>query len=356
MSVPYTPLNGLRVLEVGRLLPAPLVGTFLCDLGAEVIKLEPAPQGDKTRGTPLFSLLARGKRLLSLPSANWPAAWPYLLPHTDILILNHRPATLSALHLVPETLLTTYPHLITVNLLGHEDGRPGHDLNFLAESGVLDRLRPAPDAPPIVPGFLFGDLLGGTASALIRVLAALYQREKTGRGAFLTLAITTEMLRWSYATAFLYLSGEGQVPPPSQELFSGGLPAYRVYRTKDHRYMVAAALESHFWEGFCQHIGCPDLIPLGYALNDPAAHIAIEALFQSKTFSEWEALLRETAFCVSPVYTFAEAIQQPWAASVWREKFLTFSDSQAILTEPGAPGADNARLRESLSLPADLFA
>jgi hypothetical protein len=56
------------------------------------------------------------------------------------------------------------------------------------------------------------------------------------------------------------------------------------------------------------------------------------------------------------VYTFAEAIQQPWAASVWREKFLTFSDSQAILTEPGAPGADNARLRESLSLPADLFA
>lgn len=355
MSTPNAPLQSLRVLEVGRLLPAPLVGTFLRDLGAEVIKLEPAPQGDKTRGTSLFSLLARGKHLLSLPPPNWPAAWPYLLPHIDILILNHRPATLAALQLLPDSLKAAYPHLITINLLGHEDGRPGHDLNFLAESGVLDRLRPVPDAPPIVPGFLFGDLLGGTASALIRLLAALYHRERTGQGNFLTIAITTEMLRWSYATAFLYLSGHGQVPPPTQELFSGGLPAYRVYRTKDHRYMVVAALESHFWEGFCQHIGRPDLISLGYALNDPAAHTAIEALFQSKTFPEWEALLRETAFCVSPVYTFAEAIQQPWAASVWREKFLTFSDSCTRVTEPGAPGADNACLRARLNLPADLF-
>ncbi len=349
------PLQGLRVLEIGRLLPAPLVGTFLCDLGAEVIKLEPWPQGDRTRGTALFSLLARGKRLLAISPQNWPLAWPYLLPHIDILILNHRPATLAALQLLPDSLKAAYPHLITINLLGHEDGRPGHDLNFLAESGVLDRLRPVPDAPPIVPGFLFGDLLGGTASALIRLLAALYHREKTGQGDFLTLAITTEMLRWSYATAFLYLSGHGQMPPPTQELFSGGLPAYRVYRTKDHRYMVVAALENHFWEGFCQHIGRPDLISLGYALNDPAAHTAIEALFQSKTFPEWEALLRETAFCVSPVYTFAEAIQQPWAASVWREKFLTFSDSCTRATEPGAPGADNACLRERLNLPADLF-
>ncbi len=355
MSTLNASLHGLRVLEVGRLLPAPLVGTFLCDLGAEVIKLEPAPHGDKIRGTPLFSLLARGKYLLSIPPHKWPAAWPHLLPHTDILILNHRPATLSALHLNPDSLTTTYPHLITVNLLGHEDGRPGHDLNFLAESGVLDRLRPAPDAPPIVPGFLLGDLLGGTASALIRLLAALYQREKTGQGAFLPIAITTEMLRWSYATAFLYLSGQGHLPPPTQELFSGGLPAYRVYRTKDHRYMVVAALESHFWEGFCQHIGRSDLISLGYALNDPAAHTAIEALFQSQTFAEWEALLRETAFCVSPVYTFAESIQQPWAASAWREKFLTFSDSYTFVTQPGAPGADNACLRERLNLPADLF-
>ncbi len=316
--------------------------------------LEPAPQGIKP-GVRRSFRFSPGKRLLSLPSANRPAAWPYLLPHTDILILNHRPATLSALHLVPETLLTTYPHLITVNLLGHEDGRPGHDLNFLAESGVLDRLRPAPDAPPIVPGFLFGDLLGGTASALIRVLAALYQREKTGRGLFSPWPSLPKCCGGAMPQRSCTFLGRVRCRRLRRSFF-GGLPAYRVYRTKDHRYMVAAALESHFWEGFCQHIGRPDLIPLGYALNDLAAHIAIEALFQSKTFSEWEALLRETAFCVSPVYTFAEAIQQPWAASVWREKFLTFSDSQAILTEPGAPGADNARLRESLSLPADLFA
>ncbi len=349
------PLKGLRVLEVGRLLPAPLVGTFLCDLGAEVIKLEPWPQGDKTRGTMLFPLLARGKRLLALPPQKWPAAWPHLLPHMDILILNHRPQTLAALQLEPETLTTCYPHLITVNLLGDAAGRPGHDLNFLAESGVLDRLRPSPEAPPIVPGFLFGDLLGGTASALIRLLAALYHREKTGRGVFFSIAITTEMLRWSYATAFLYLSGEGQMPPPGQDLFSGGLPTYRVYRTQDNRYIAVAALESHFWEGFCQHIGRPDLIPLGYALGSPAAHTAIEALFQSKTFPEWETILRDTAFCISPVYTFAESLQKPWSAQAWQGKFLTFSEGVSYGEESSAPGADNALLQEALGLPEALF-
>jgi len=119
MSASFGVLRGLRVLEVGRLLPAPLVGTFLCDLGAEVIKLEPWPRGDKTRGTALFSLLARGKRFLALPPQNWPAAWPYLLPHMDILILNHRPNALDALHLSPESLTSLYPRLIAVNLLGH---------------------------------------------------------------------------------------------------------------------------------------------------------------------------------------------------------------------------------------------
>ena len=355
MSASFGVLRGLRVLEVGRLLPAPLVGTFLCDLGAEVIKLEPWPRGDKTRGTALFSLLARGKRFLALPPQNWPAAWPYLLPHMDILILNHRPNALDALHLSPESLTSLYPRLIAVNLLGHQDGRPGHDLNFLAESGVLDRLRPAPDAPPIVPGFLFGDLLGGTASALIRLLAALYHREKTGQGAFLTIAITTEMLRWSYATAFLYLSGGGQVPPPTQELFSGGLPAYRVYPTQDGRFVAVAALESHFWEGFCRHVGRPDLIPLGYALNDPSAHTTIEALFRSKTFAEWEALLQNTAFCISPVYTFAEAIQKPWSSQAWQKNFLTFSESVSYQGQIPPVGADNPSLRYALHLPESLF-
>lgn len=349
------PLRGLRVLEVGRLLPAPLIGTFLCDLGAEVIKLEPWPQGDKTRGTALFSLLARGKRLLAIPPQNWPLAWPYLLPHIDILILNHRPATLAALQLLPDSLMAAYPHLLTINLLGHEDGRPGHDLNFLAESGVLDRLRPVPDAPPIVPGFLFGDLLGGTASALIRLLAALYHREKNGQGDFLTLAITTEMLRWSYATAFLYLSGQGELPPPAQDIFSGALPAYRVYRTQDGRYIAVAALENHFWEGFCRHIGRPDLIPFGYSLGDSAAHATIEALFQSKTFAEWEQILQGTAFCISPVYTFSEVIEKPWNAKVWQENFLTFSDHVCCTGETPGVGADNALLQELFRLPPALF-
>jgi len=338
------PLQGLKVLEVGRLLPAPLVGTILYDLGAEVIKLEPWPQGDATRATPLFPLLARGKRFLAIPPERWKEAWPSLLSQVDVLILNHLPSTLRHLHLDPAHVQAAFPRLITVNLTGFPDGRPGHDLNFLAESGVLDRLRPAPQAAPIVPGFLLGDLLGGTATALIRLLAALHQRERTGISAYIPIVITTEMLRWSYANAFLYAVGQGTLPPPTQELFSGGFPTYRVYETRDGRYVAVAALEPKFWEGFCHYVGRPDFLSYGLALNDDAAHEAVAVFFRSKTWAEWRDLLAGTAFCVTPVYTFTEAIQQPWAAEVWQGGFLTFSGQAPASWEVPAPGADNAYL------------
>lgn len=347
-------LEGLKVLEVGRLLPAPLMGTILLDLGATVVKLEPWPQGESTRSTVLFDLLNRGKRFLALAPDKWPEAWPYLLIQVDILILNHLPPTLARMGLTPEKLSLLAPHLIAVNLLGHADGRPGHDLNFLAESGVLDRLRPAPDAPPIVPGFLIGDLLGGTATGLIRVLAALYARHRTGKGAYLPISITTEMLRWSYAAAFLYKSGKGELPLPGRDFFSGALPTYRLYRTQDGRYIALAALEPKYWEAFCRHVGRLDLLPHGFAVGDPKAHAAIEALFAEKSFSEWEKILEGTSLCITPVYTFREVLERPWAAKVWNGAYLQFGNANSLLREAMPPGADNEALFAEWALPAHL--
>ncbi len=347
-------LEGLNVLEVGRLLPAPLMGTILLDLGATVTKLEPWPQGEPTRGTALFDLLHRGKRFLALVPQQWPEVWPHLLSQVDILILNHLPPTLERMGLSPEKLNRLAPHLITINLMGHADGRPGHDLNFLAESGVLDRLRLHPHTPPIVPGFLLGDLLGGTATGLIRLLAALYARQRTGLGTYLPIHITTEMLRWSYATAFLYKSGNGVLPPPSQDLFSGALPAYRLYRTQDDRYIAVAALEPKHWEAFCRHVGRLDLLPHGFAMGDPEAHAAVEALFAEKSFAQWEQLLDEANLCVTPVYTFTEALQRPWAQKAWDGQYLHFAAVTKASQTAKAPGADNEALWSEWKLPSHL--
>ncbi|MEN3040951.1 MAG: CaiB/BaiF CoA-transferase family protein [Bacteroidia bacterium] len=319
------PLEGVVVIELARLLPSPLVGAILADLGATVIKVEILPKGDSLRGTELFSLLNRGKYSVAVSAEKLREVLRQLLQKAQVLLTNYRPQTQTEIGLAPETILATHPHLVYLNITGFSDERPGHDLNFLAESGVLDRLRLTPEGPPIVPGVLFGDLLGGSASGLIRLLAALYHQSRTGQGTYILVAMRNEMLRWSIANAHLYRLCQGKLPPPSTDFLSGAMPSYRVYRTADGRYIALAAIEDKFWEAFCEFIGRQDLIPFGRAVGEEFPHREIEKIFSQRTWAEWESRLKHTAFCASPVYTFEEAIQMPWASEIWRDGFLVFS-------------------------------
>ncbi|MCX7606305.1 MAG: CoA transferase [Bacteroidia bacterium] len=343
------PLEGLIVVELARLLPAPLAGMVLRDLGATVIKLELLPRGDSLRGTELFALLNRGKYSVAIHPDQLSAVLDQLLPKVDLLLTNYRPETQREVGLTPELLQKAFPHLVYVNLIGYEDGRPGHDLNFLAESGVLDRLRLSAEGAPVVPGFLFGDILGGTATALIRLLAMLYQRMRTGRGGYVSVAMREEMLRWSVSAAHLYKLWKGELPSPGMDLLSGGMPSYRAYRTKDGRYVAVAALEEKFWRAFCDFVGRPDLLPYGRTVGDPHPHRELENLFEKRTWEEWREALRGKAFCVSPVYTFQEAIQEPWASEIWREGYLFFSPPDLPIQVP-LLGEHNRWVRDKLGV------
>lgn len=318
-------LKGLTVVELGRLLPAPLVGTVLRDLGATVLKIELLPRGDSLRGTVLFDLLNRGKYSIAITAEQLPALLSQLLPQVDVLLTNYRPETQESLGLVPDLICQAHPHLIYLNLTGSADGRPGHDLNFLAESGILDRMRAAPDQPPLVPSFLLGDILGGSASSLIRLLAALYHRMRTGQGSYVPVYMREEALRWSLSLAHLRQLFGGKLPPVGTDFLSGGMPSYRVYATKDNRYIAVAALEEKFWAEFCQFIGRPDLLAYGRSIGDPLPHRELEALFAQHTWAEWEKRLKGTAFCVTPVYTFDEALAAEWAEPIWHSPFLFFA-------------------------------
>jgi alpha-methylacyl-CoA racemase len=325
MSQP--PLEGIRVLDLTRLLPGPYAGQTLAELGADVIKIEEPGSGDGARamlphvnGVGLgFLATNRGKRsvVLNLKQDAGREALLRLVDSADILLEGFRPGTLARLGLGYETLQARNPRLIICALTGYGQNGPyvhraGHDLNYLGYAGVLSHMA-RPGAGPHVPGTQFADVAGGALMAVIGMLAALVARATSGRGQVVDVA----MLDGSMALAPLLLasitSSIAEVAPGG-ELLTGALPGYNVYETSDGRYVTLAALEPKFWAEFLQRVGRPDLIPRHYPGDDADGQAAIAelaALFRTRTRAEWLALLAEEDACLGPVNTIAEALADP---------------------------------------------
>lgn len=320
--------ESLRVLDFTRYLPAPLVGLYLADQGAQVFKVEPHPEGDPQRKYALFSLVHRGKKFLSVDFTDLARVLPSWISKTDILIENFRPSTAAKLGLDPRTLLQYNPQLIYLRITGYGSAQdiPGHDLNFLAQAGLIRQ-------PP--PAFLIADLVGGTAFPLIRLMQALWIREKTQKGTFLDISITQETFRLGYHFLHLHHLG-GQV-----DFTSGIFPCYRLYATADGRYIAVAALEPKFWEAFCQAIQKPQLIPHAFSL-EKEIHQAVEEVFLSQPYTYWEKKFTGNTFCVTPVRSFSEALECFPQVVSWHEgkPYFTFGP-QAKMDIPPV-GAHNS--------------
>ncbi|MGQ9863085.1 MAG: CoA transferase [Bacteroidia bacterium] len=305
--------DSLRVLDFTRYLPAPLVGLYLADHGAQVFKVEPHPHGDPHRQHALFALVHRGKKFLSVDFTDLARVLPAWVSKTDILIENFRPSTAAKLGLEPNVLLRYNPQLIYVRITGYGSAHdvPGHDLNFLAQAGLITQ-------PPL-PAFLIADLVGGTAFPLIRLMQALWLREKTHKGTFLDLSITQETLRLGYH--FLHLHHLGT----QIDFTSGIFPCYRLYATADKRYIAVAALEPKFWEAFCHAIDKPELIPHAFSL-EKEIHQVVENVFLSQPYAHWEKKFAGNTFCVTPLRSFEEALTHFSEVVSWHQgkPYLTF--------------------------------
>lgn len=320
------PLDGLRILDLSRLLPGPYATLVLADLGADVVKVEEPQGGDWLRWMPplfgeqsgAFHALNRNKRSLALDlkRPEGAAALLRLARGADVVVESFRPGVLDRLGLGWEALHAANPRLVLCSITGHgQDGpyaaRAGHDLDYCALSGVL-ALNGPPDAP--VPlGVQAADIAGGAWPAVAGILAALLRRAATGEGAHVDVSMTEGALAL-LAMPLGMAAARGTPLARGRELLSGGTPCYGVYRTRDGRFVALAALEPKFFAGFCAAIGRPELAERQLDDGDGGPRAELEAVFAARTRDEWAAFAAEHDVCLAPVLEGDEPRNDPQLA------------------------------------------
>ncbi len=317
------PLAGVTVLDFSTLLPGPFAGLILAEAGALVIKIERPGQGDEMRAyeprlgeaSVNFALLNRGKRSIAL-DLKAAGACDRLLPlirKADVLIEQFRPGVMDRLGLGYEALRSENPGLIWCSITGYGQSGPkarvaAHDLNYIAETGLLG-LSAGAAGTPVIPPALIADIAGGAYPAVINILLALQQRARTGHGCRLDIAMTDQLfplMYWALGNAL----ATGRWPRPGGELVTGGSPRYRIFRTSDDRFLAAAPLEQRFWERFCHLIGLE--ARFRNDAHDPAATIArLAEIIQSQPAAHWEERFRGEDVCCAIVRTLEDALADP---------------------------------------------
>ncbi|MFO0587672.1 MAG: CaiB/BaiF CoA-transferase family protein [Polyangiaceae bacterium] len=306
------PLQDIRVLDLTRLLPGPFATLVLADLGASVDKIEDAGPGDYLRHMPphaagesaAFQLLNRGKRsaVLDLKKPDARAAFLRVVRSYDVLFEQFRPGVLDRLGLGHDVLRRENPRLVVCALTGYgQTGelsqRAGHDLNYLARAGVLGAQGPV-GAAPQVPATQLADVSGGMW-CVIAILSALRERERTGQGATLDIAMTDGIL--GFASTAMASALVGERVRRGDEPLTGGIAPYQTYLSKDGHPMTLAALEPKFWMSFCAGVGVEatmDALVPGPHQAELKAKIA--AIFAGRTREEWVAFAAERDCCVEP--------------------------------------------------------
>lgn len=318
------PLAGVRVLDFSRLIPGNFATLMLAELGADVIKVEDATHGDPTRHLPpsldgqgLYHLLLnRGKKSIAVNFRETAAlqSLSTLIDSADVVVESFRPSTAKAIGVSAEQLRASRPRLIHCAITGYgQTGpnaeKPGHDLNYVAEGGLL-----AVDRPGIVnlPRMFIADVGGGAMSAVAGILAALFARERTGAGVSLDISMHDAVLYW-------------MMLPAARELMSGAANAvgelptfgrhatYNVYDTKDGQRIALGALEPKFWQTFCDVVGRPEWKPRQNSneADQGALLDEVRTLFLTRSRGEWLQLFSSQAACLSAVNSPAEALADP---------------------------------------------
>ena len=338
------PLEGLRVLDLSRLLPGGFCSLLLADFGADVIKVEDTGMGDYVRwSTPyyegadetargaLFLALNRGKRSirLDLKTDQGRQALLRLVRDADVLLESFRPGVLDRLGVGYERLRGENPRLVYCAITGYGQDAPnrdrsGHDMNYLGLGGLLGLTGEA-DGPPIQAAGQIADIGGGALMGAIGVLVALSERGRSGEGQFVDCSMFDGSLSWLALVAAEALA-TGKPPRRGQLQLAGALTCYRPYRCADG-YVTLGALEPKFWQAWCIGVGREDLIGHAFDPPDSDAHREVSEIFAGRTREEWRAFASEHDCCLEPVLELDEVLASELVAA--REMVVE-------LAQPGA--------------------
>jgi crotonobetainyl-CoA:carnitine CoA-transferase CaiB-like acyl-CoA transferase len=326
------PLDGLRVLDLTRLLPGGYCSLLLADFGAVVIKVEDTGMGDYIRWSPpyhdgadqtargaLFLALNRGKRSIRVDLKNEQGKQVLLrlARDADVLLESFRPGVLERLGVGYARLRDENPRLVYCAITGYgQDSpareRPGHDMNYLALNGLLG-LTGEPEGPPVQSAGQIADLGGGALMAVVGVLIALRERERSGEGQFVDCSMFDGSLSWLALVAAEMLA-TGRAPTRGRTHLAGGIICYRPYRCADG-YVTLGALEPKFWAEFCRGVGREDLLEHAFDPPGSDAHRAVCELFAARSREQWRAFASEHDCCLEPVLDLDEALDSELVAA-----------------------------------------
>jgi alpha-methylacyl-CoA racemase len=319
------PLEGIRVLDLTRLLPGGYATLLLADLGADVVKVEEPGKGDYIRWTPPlvgdFSAahiaLNRNKRslTLNLKTDAGRAAFLRLVESFDVVIESFRPGVMARLGLGWEALRERSERLVYCAISGYGQDGPysllaGHDANYIGYAGLLSIIGEE-GRRPVLPGVQVGDLAGGGMAAVAAILAALLRRARTGTGDFCDVSMMDGAVSWLSIHAADFVATKEE---PQRELMhlSGLYPCYRIYPAADG-WITVGALEPQFWAALCEAIDRPDLAGDAFATGRRRSEVVseLEELFSTRTRAAWMEHFADRDVCVGPVKSFSEAFADP---------------------------------------------
>jgi alpha-methylacyl-CoA racemase len=360
------PLQGIRVLDLSRLLPGGFCSLLLADFGAEVLKVEDTGMGDYIRWSPpfydgahesarsaLFLSLNRNKRSIRLDLKNERGreALLRLVREYDVVLESFRPGVLDRLGVGYERMREENPGIVYCAISGYGQSGPkrdaaGHDMNYLGLIGLLG-LTGERGGEPVQAAGQIADLGGGALMAAFGILAALRERDGGGLGApeggsgegqLVDVSMADGALSWLAMVAASYFAGE-ETPRRGELPLAGSLICYRPYECADG-WVTLGALEPKFWQGFCRGVGRDELIGAQFERPGSDAHAQVQEIFKARTREQWEAFAREHDCCLEPVLELDEALD----SELVRER--------EMVVEIDQPGAERA-VRQ-LGLPVKL--
>lgn len=320
------PLSGIRVLDLTRLLPGAFCTMILADLGAEVVKVEEPSMGDYIRYMPplvngvsiYHIMLNRNKKsvALNLKDEEGRKAFLKLAGSADVIVEGFRPGVVRRLGVDYDTVKRINPGIIYCSITGYGQnssyaGKAGHDINYISLAGILSISQKTGENVPAIPPVQIADLSGGVIASL-SILAALIQRGRTGRGAYIDISMTDTSLLWNIMNIAACIALSKQ---PSEEdlVLNGSYGCYRVYETGDGRYISVGALESKFWSSLCEALGLKDLTSKQYSRGERVKVIdEMKKTFKSKTQNELLKTLENVDTCIAPVLNIPEALNSSY--------------------------------------------